>query len=450
NLSKIIDDSVSILLARAEEKGLSIKKLIANNTPVNLIGDGTRLRQIFVNLISNAIKHTNRGIVEISVYQRERENDRACLYIAVKDTGTGIPRHKINDLFKPFSQVDDSSTRKFGGTGLGLVICKEFVNLMGGEIGVESSVNEGSTFYFTLKLKTQDKQEMYSENELAKIYEFQGSRMVKPVNLKTLNHVRENYRILLAEDNVVNQKIAVKILGDYGFKVHAVSNGFEAIGEVVKGIYDLILMDVQMPGMDGFATTIQIRKLDLSAGKIPIIALTAHAMQGNKEKCFAAGMNEYVTKPLSADELILKIDKLLRIEDEINNKEEESENSMNITARPNEVLFDFDHLDKMSMGNKEFQEELLTTFFEDVNIRHKRMEGFVQNNNIEKIISEAHTIKGACSSVGAVKLAEEALAIELSGKHNDLANIGVRMQKLEKLISDTKLIIDNYLKSVHQ
>lgn len=445
NLSKIIDDSVSILLARADEKGLSVKKLIANNTPLNLIGDGTRLRQIFVNLISNAIKYTNRGVVEISVYLKERVDEKVCLFVAVKDTGSGIPRHKINDLFKPFSQVDDSSTRKFGGTGLGLVICKEFVNLMGGEIGVESNVNDGSTFYFTLKLKTQEKQEIYPENELAKIYEFQGSRVIKPINLKAQNHIRENYRILLAEDNVVNQKIAIKILNDYGFKVHAVSNGFEAIGEVVKGIYNLILMDVQMPGMDGFATTIQIRKLDLSAGKIPIIALTAHAMQGNKEKCFAAGMNEYVTKPLSADELILKIDKLLKIDDKIMD-----EDNVDPTGEIDEVLFDFDHLDKMSMGNKEFQEELLSTFFEDMNIRYKRLEEYVQSNDLEKIISEAHTIKGACSSVGAVKLTEEALAIELSGKHNDLANIGGRMQKMDKLISETKIVVDNYLKSVHQ
>ncbi len=441
NLNKIIDDSVAILLARAEEKGLKIKKVISMDTPINLKGDSTRLRQIFVNLVSNAIKFTTRGVIEITVYCKDKGIDEVTLYITVKDSGLGIPENRIKDLFKPFSQVDDLATRKFGGTGLGLVICKEFVNLMGGEIGVESNSGRGSTFYFTVKLKTQKIQEAYNENEMSKIYEFQGFKSVNTVNLKALNHIRKNYRILLAEDNVVNQKIALKILSDHGFKTQAVANGFEAIGEVVKGIYDLILMDVQMPGMDGFATTIQIRKLDSNIGKIPIIALTAHAMHGNKEKCFAAGMNEYITKPLSGDELIVKIDKLLKIDDPV----EETENINRNPEEGENGVFDFVQLDKMSMGSKEFQEDLLSTFLEDVAVRYRKLEEWTQGKNIEKIVNEAHTIKGASSSIGAVKIAEEALAIELSGKHNDLANVVERLQKMEKLISETKQVIDEYL-----
>lgn len=441
DLNKIIDDSASILLARAEEKGLSIKKIIARGTPLNLIGDSTRLRQVFVNLISNAIKFTSRGAIEISIYLKEREDDKAVIFAAVKDSGVGISKDKIGDLFKPFSQVDDSPTRNFGGTGLGLVICKEFVNMMDGEIGVESKPGSGSTFYFTIKLKTQKEQQPYRESELSKIYEFQGSRPVKTVNLKAFSAVRNKYRILLAEDNVVNQKIAMKILTDYGFKAHAVSNGFEAIGEAVKGIYDTILMDVQMPGMDGFSATLQIRRLEGNAAKVPIIALTAHAMQGDKERCFASGMNEYVTKPISGDELIMKIDQLLKIDDSF--REEESETGG--ISGDDQELFDFNHLDKMSMGNKEFQSELLLTFFEDVLIRYKRLEEWIQGKNFDKVIHEAHTIKGASSSIGAVKIAEEALAIELSGKHNDIANALERLQNLEKLILETRQIVDVYL-----
>jgi PAS domain S-box-containing protein len=442
DLNKIIDDSVAILIARANEKGLVIKKVIAIGTPVSLKGDSTRLRQIFVNLISNAIKYTSRGAIEVSVYLQEREQDKVMLYISVKDTGAGIRQDKIKDLFKPFSQVDDSFTRKFGGTGLGLVISKEFVNLMGGQIGVESIKGEGSTFYFTIKLKTQVEQKVYERTELAKIYEFQAGKSVRAVNLKALNHLRKNHRILLAEDNVVNQKIALKILNDYGFKALAVSNGFEAIGEAVKGIYDLVLMDVQMPGMDGFAATIQIRRLEGKAGKVPIVALTAHAMQGDKEKCFAAGMNEYVTKPISGDELVLKIDKLLNIDDSVENIDAEES-----PPQKENGIFDFNHLDKMSMGSREFQEELITTFFEDVVVRYRRLEEWIANKNIEKIINEAHTIKGASSSIGAVKIAEEALAIELSGKHNDIENVLDRLHNMENLISETKQIVDNYLKT---
>ena len=441
DLNKIIDDSVSILLARAGEKGLSIKKIIAKGTPLNLIGDSTRLRQVFVNLISNAIKFTSRGAIEISVYLKERENDKAVIFVAVKDSGVGISQDKISELFKPFSQVDDSPTRNFGGTGLGLVICKEFVNMMDGDIGVESKPGSGSTFYFTFKLKTQKEQHLYKENELSKIYEFQGNKPFKAVNLKIFNNIRNKFRILLAEDNVVNQKIAMKILTDYGFKAHAVSNGFEAIGEAVKGIYDAILMDVQMPGMDGFSATLQIRRLEGNPGKVPIIALTAHAMQGDKERCFASGMNEYVTKPISGDELILKIDKLLKIDDSLPEDQSETED----LPDNNQDVFDFNHLDKMSMGNKEFQSELLVTFFEDIVIRYKRLEESIKSKNLDKIINEAHTIKGASSSIGAVKIAEEALAIELSGKHNDIENILQRLQNLEMLISDTKQIVDEYL-----
>jgi PAS domain S-box-containing protein len=441
DLNKIIDDSVSIMLARAEEKGLSVKKVISKETPLNLRGDSTRLRQIFVNLIGNAIKFTSRGIIEISVYLKERAKEKAVLYIAVKDSGEGIPESKMKELFKPFSQVDDSPTRKFGGTGLGLVICKEYVNMMGGEIGVESKKGEGSTFYFTIKLGTQKEQKIYDSKELARIYEFQGSRIPRTLNLKTLNQIRKDYRILLAEDNIVNQKIAIKVLNDHGFQTKAVSNGFEALGEAVKGIYNLILMDVQMPGMDGFATTIQIRRLEGNPGKIPIIALTAHAMQGDKEKCFAAGMNEYITKPISSDELILKIDKLLNIEDKILDVQPVPE----VQPHNDQKIFDFDHLDKMSMGNKEFQEELIITFFDDIITRYRKLEEWTHGKNIEKIIHEAHTIKGASSSIGAVKIAEEALAIELSGKHNDIESITERLQNMEKIISETKQIVDDYL-----
>lgn len=441
DLNKIIDDSVSILLTRAEEKGLSLKKVIAKGTPLNLVGDSTRLRQIFVNLISNAIKFTSRGAIEISVYLKEREKDKVVLYIAVKDSGVGIPEERVGDLFKPFSQIDNSTTKAVGGTGLGLVICKEFVNMMDGEIGVESKKGEGSIFYFTIKLRAQKEQQIYNEDDLAKIYEFQGVRNIKPVNLKALNHIRNKYRILLAEDNVVNQKIAMKILTDYGFNVHAVSNGYEAIGEAVKGIYDTILMDVQMPGMDGFAATLQIRRLEGRAGKVPIIALTAHAMQGDKERCFASGMNEYVTKPISGDELILKIDRLLKIEDSLQDEDVSNEPQ----SADGQGIFDFNHLDKMSMGNRAFQEELLSTFFEDIVTRYHRLEDWIKDKNIDRIINEAHTIKGASSSIGAVKIAEEALAIELSGKHNDLENVLQRLQNMEKLISETRQIIDDYL-----
>jgi len=245
---------------------------------------------------------------------------------------------------------------------------------------------------------------------------------------------------VIDDDPSIRQFLTV-MLGTHDCVVSDAEDGVTGLAAIARSQPEVVLLDVQMPGMDGFSATLQIRHLEGKPGKVPIIALTAHAMQGDKERCFASGMNEYVTKPISGDELILKIDRLLNIEGSFQEEETGDGNLQD----DNQDLFDFNHLDKMSMGNKEFQSELLLTFFEDIIIRYRRLEEWSQNKNLERVINEAHTIKGASSSIGAVKLAEEALAIELSGKHNDIENIIQRLQNMEKLISDTRQIVDEYL-----
>ena len=409
NLNDVIDESVSILSTKIKEKNLSISKEIEDNIHLLLYGDSTRIRQIFVNLISNAVKFTEKGGIKISVKTLASDDKSITLSCAVVDTGIGIPKDKINTLFKPFSQVDSSQTRNYGGTGLGLVICKEFISMMNGEIGVQSEVNKGSRFFFTIKLALQTAASNDSSNNiLSKIYDLKEETVESASEMANLKSKREEYKILLAEDNFVNQKVCLRILNEAGFKADAVVNGLKAIEAVKKHSYNLILMDVQMPECDGFTATKEIRKLGASYEKLPIIAITAHALKGDKEKCIEAGMNDYISKPIISDNLIRMMDKWLNVNAVSNNLSIKKSNYIM------EDIFDFDHLEKMSIGDLEFQKDLITTYIDDVNKRFDLLESYLNQGNLDKLVNEAHTIKGSSLSVGANLVGREALEVEMT------------------------------------
>ncbi len=440
DLIKVIDDSVSLLMTRAMEKGLIITTKVAENSNVLMYGDSTRLRQIFINLLSNAIKFTNNGKILIEVSTKEEGMGIVILNASVTDEGIGISKDKIEDLFKPFSQLDATYSRKYGGTGLGLVISKEFINMMGGDIGVESIVGKGSKFYFSVKLKVQ-KGKKYAEvpGTSTRNISMNGTNKINNHQILTnLKKERSMFNILLAEDNLINQKVALRILSDAGFQVNAVNDGQEAINEVQRNTYHLVLMDVQMPEVDGFMATKKIRELGEKMVGLPIIAITAHALLGDKEKCLEAGMNDYISKPIQPDQMIRILDHWLGLDK--NNKLDNKENLVD-----NNFIFDFGMLEKMSLGDVEFQKELLTNYFNDVSERFKKIDGYIKDNNFTKIVNEAHTIKGASYSVGAKKVGDEALGIELSGKQNDLESIIQRMDTLNVAISSTKEILKNLL-----
>lgn len=431
DLNEIINESVSILSAKAYEKGLEISKEISEHTPVYLVGDSTRVRQVLVNLISNAVKFTGKGKVKISVKPKEVESDVANLLFVVADTGIGIPENKMKELFQPFSQVDGSHTRKYGGTGLGLVICRQFVNMMGGEIDVESVPGKGSKFYFNIKLKVQSKERQLASDDLKMTYSLQAAN--NNAASDDIKIIRGGYNILLTEDNLINQKVALRILTEAGFNAEAVNNGIEAIKALNEKDYSLILMDVQMPEMDGFTATKEIRKLEAGEKHIPIIAITAHALSGDRDKCLQAGMDDYVSKPIIADKMIKVIDKWLDI-----NSSPKAEVKP-LSVQPPEInIFDFDHLNKMSMGDKEFEKELISTYFEDVKARIKNLEDHLTEKNKEKIISEAHTIKGASYSVGAKKVGDVAMFIEQSSKGDEVENLKGHLISLKHSLEKTK------------
>jgi PAS domain S-box-containing protein len=288
---------VSLLAPQAAGKGIGLVTDMAADVPPFVRGDPGRLQQILVNLVSNAIKFTDRGAVTIRVTVDMADNREIRLRYTVSDTGPGISSEAQKRIFGRFTQADSSLARQYGGTGLGLAIAKQLCGLMGGEIGVQSELGEGSTFWFTVCLGT-------SERTARDIVATSPSPPIDSGEQR-----RRTLRILLAEDNPVNQRVAVAILSRAGHRVDAVANGIEALDAVKALHYDLVLMDVQMPEMDGVSATKAIRALGDDRNRIPIIALTANAMAGDREEYIAAGMNDYLPKPFSPPDLLAIVDR---------------------------------------------------------------------------------------------------------------------------------------------
>jgi CheY-like chemotaxis protein len=277
------------LRIRARRKDLALECRVDGDVPDALVGDAHRLQQILINLVGNALKFTDQGEVELRVAKAAGDGT---LQFSVRDTGIGIPREKHAFIFEAFAQADGSMHRKYGGTGLGLAISARLVALMGGRIWVESEPGRGSTFHFTANFQVQQP----------------GSRPAAPASAELRPAVR-SLRILLAEDNPVNRRLAARVLEKRGHAVALADNGREAVSAYESSTFDLVLMDVQMPEMDGLEATGCIRSRERENGTyVPILALTAHAMKGDRERCLAAGMDGYLTKPIQPRDLIRAVE----------------------------------------------------------------------------------------------------------------------------------------------
>jgi PAS domain S-box-containing protein len=303
DLGSVLKDVVDLLALGAHEKELELNCLIDPDVPSRLRGDPGRLRQILVNLGSNAVKFTKKGEITIRISLERDESRNATIRFSVSDTGIGIPESRQNILFSPFTQVDSSTTRQYGGTGLGLAISKNLAELMGGKIGLESKEGEGSTFWFTAVLEKLPAGCDSADEMSDKIDEngAMGSLSKSQLYLKNANKIR----ILVAEDNPVNQKVAQSMLKKIGLRADVVANGKEAIHVLQIIPYDLVLMDCQMPEMDGFEAARVIRQNGSKAlnPRIPIIAMTAATMRSDREKCIQAGMSDFIAKPFQKRDL---------------------------------------------------------------------------------------------------------------------------------------------------
>jgi signal transduction histidine kinase/FixJ family two-component response regulator len=310
DLRESLGETMQALGLRARQKQLKLSYEIEPHVPELLVGDSGRLQQIVVNLVGNAIKFTDTGEIVVSVEMRgaEGEDSATTLHFSVRDTGIGIPQAKQERIFEAFSQADGSMARKYGGTGLGLTISRTLIELMHGNIWLESEIGRGSTFHFTIQLGVPDP--LAARTLRAPPEKLPDRSATTPARLDN----RRQSRILLAEDNLVNQRLAVRLLEKRGFDVTVVGDGRVALLALEKESFDAILMDVQMPEMDGFETTAAIRHKEESTGAhIPIIAMTAHALKGDQERCIDAGMDAYLSKPIRTAELFKIIDEQLSI-----------------------------------------------------------------------------------------------------------------------------------------
>jgi PAS domain S-box-containing protein len=322
SVKKELDKAVSIISQTAKDKNIKLVEDYDDMIPHTLFGDATRFRQILLNLLSNAVKYTDIGQIDVSIQLQDKTEDFVVLKGIVKDTGQGIAKESLKMLFRPFSQVHSVRSNK-QGTGLGLVICKEFINLMGGDINVDSEIGKGSTFEFTVQLglrpstfeqkldydKIAEKDEQPKKKTAVEEEEVnEQNEFKKAIDLATTYVESDKKRILLVEDNPISQNVEMKLLKSVGYEVDAVSTGEEAVKAVSTGRYNCVLMDIEMPGMNGLAATQQIRDLASEVKDIPVIAVTAHSSMKDREKCLAAGLNDYIAKPISINFLKMTID----------------------------------------------------------------------------------------------------------------------------------------------
>jgi signal transduction histidine kinase/CheY-like chemotaxis protein len=287
DLADVIARAMEVVEVRSTAKGLTLRQAIAPGVPVFLAGDPNRLRQIVINLLGNSIKFTERGGLEVRVEPDPEDSRPGCLRFAISDTGIGIPADKVDQIFESFTQADSSTTRKYGGTGLGLTISRQLVELMGGRIWVESTVGKGSTFFFTAKVGVQENQSQAPQPKAS----IAGS---------THTAVRPGLRILLADDSEDNRFLILSYLNQAQASIDVAENGEIAARMFRSGHYDLVLMDVEMPVMDGYAATQEIRRFERETGApaTPVLALTAHAFADMAEKSLAAGFTGHLTKPI--------------------------------------------------------------------------------------------------------------------------------------------------------
>lgn len=405
---------------------------------LNFVGDPTRIRQIYLNLLSNAVKFTNDGEIKIKINVDETDKDKVKISSTIFDSGIGIPADKIKELFKPFSQVTGLEGSSLGGTGLGLVICKEFTNLMEGDISVKSTEGKGSQFdfYIFVKRPSTDKEQLNkSKSQIDE--EYLDEIQFTDADIKKYSAKRKGFKILLAEDNLINQKVAIRTLISAGYDVDAVMNGEQAVRAFSQYDYNLILMDIQMPDVDGFEATKMIRAMKEPKCKVPIIAITAHALVGDRERCIESGMDEYVAKPMVARQIIKLIDHFLKID-----YSDGKENSNNLDSSR---VFDFKRLKQISLDDPVFEKDLLTDYLADAEHKLSLLKDCLLAIDIKKLVELAHTLKGSSYSVGAKLVGDEALGIELSARNNDLPNIEVRLPRLLKSIEETKVILKDRL-----
>lgn len=409
----LVRDIYDVQLSKAKEKSLKFEVSMHNYVPPFIVGDVTRLRQILLNLVSNALKFTDTGSVRIGVRlaseQVPNPDQPFQLLFSVTDTGIGITDEQRQRLFQPFSQATATTARKYGGTGLGLVICKNLVETMGGKIQVESKTNQGSIFSFTITTQIAKERPSYTLQDAMNKSISTGSRLGDRVPLK----------ILIAEDNLINQELAMAMLIKMGYQPDVVDNGLAVLEALQVNRYDLLLLDVQMPEMDGLETAAHLVNHwhDLHTGyeRPTIIAMTASAMQGDREMCLRAGMDDYISKPIMMDSLQRTIEKWA-VGEQINEAD-----AINTVAKDmSSSVIDPAAIKNLQQINPKLIGRMINLFtIEEAPVLLKNLRQAIANNDLQEVSYNAHTLKGSSNILGAKTLGKLCLEVELKGKRED-------------------------------
>ncbi|VUD47721.1 Autoinducer 2 sensor kinase/phosphatase LuxQ [Thalassocella blandensis] len=421
NAHSTISEVVESFQVKAQEKQLTLRVNLDEMEEHLMLGDPGRLRQILVNLIGNAIKFTNEGEINVTCKSQVSE-DEVLFEGEVADTGIGIPKEKHTKLFDSFTQVDASTTRKYGGTGLGLAITKKLCLLLGGNIGFDSKEGEGSQFRFYIRFSSIDSHA--SKVHLQALESEQRHQLAHEKAKRDLSkNVNSSCRILVAEDNDINQEVIGYILNDLGYKFDVVGNGKQAIAQLLDSStpeYSLILMDCQMPEMDGFVTTEQIRNAE--AGEkyqnIPIIALTANAMKGDRERCLESGMNDYISKPIKEKLLSQKINEWLSDHCVIDAEAvvENEQDKQNKEKLDQHIVWDRDQALRRVKFRHDRMERLIQLFMKDMPDRIEKVKESIENRDINNTLYFVHAVKGVAGNISALKLYESAKTLESFAK----------------------------------
>jgi CheY-like chemotaxis protein/HPt (histidine-containing phosphotransfer) domain-containing protein len=429
DLRNCVEDALEMFAPRASAKGLQLLCEIAPTLPQMVRGDSGRLRQIILNLVSNAIKFTDRGKVALKAELESRQQDELTIRFTVSDTGIGIPVQHQESIFSPFSQADSSTTRRYGGTGLGLTISTRLASMMGGRIWVESEVGRGSRFCFLVRMEALEKTSEAGISPAAGSLRDRGIAVGD--DKQTDREVRSpsrKFRILLAEDNRVNQAVASRHLAKLGHTVAIANNGQEAIDLFRKQAFDLVLMDVQMPELDGFLATKRIREYEKSThGHIPIIAMTAHAMKGDRARCLAAGMDGYVTKPLNPEEVVAAIVTVLHEAPEGDNDSVDMEEMKEVR----EVSWNISKTLEQLGGDLTLFEEVMEIFLNEAPKHLAALRLAVEQGQAETVETSAHTLIGELGYLGIPEISQRASEIEQMGRSNNISGAANLLAQFE-------------------
>ncbi len=402
NLHELLKRLEPIYLQAAIEKNIYFKLNIGDRVPEYIIGDPTRLNQILVNLLGNAIKFTDKGGIALMVKVIEQAANESTIQFMVNDTGIGISQEKMEIIFSSFSQASSDMTRKYGGTGLGLTISKQLVELQKGSLNLESKVGEGSTFYFNLVFKHGNSKHK--------------EKLVTIESTDELTKDFSNASILLAEDNEINQ-LYVKTILKSKYLLSIASNGNQVIEMVSKNHFDMILMDLHMPEMDGYEATQIIRHMTDSTKKnIPIVALTAAAIKGEKDKCIAIGMNGYLSKPFEPNELYkIIIENIKKIYPPVNHINEHPNKKTKAFKNRFEYV-NLSYLESIGQGDSKFLNELLELFKQQMPILNQQLVDALLNKNYAELSGIAHKAKSSVATFGITELVTDLQTLEIKAK----------------------------------